>query len=72
MPTMIWAFGVGAVLALASTIAQRTSVQPTPSQRRIASIKGLVALRSIASTVLGLLVFSAVLEAVASASHAWN
>jgi hypothetical protein len=70
MPTMPWAFGVGAVLVVASSIALRTSVQPTPSRRRIAWIKRLVALRSIASTVLGLLVFSAVLEAVASASDA--
>lgn len=69
MPPMTWAIGVGAVLVVASSIALRTSVQQK-SKRWIAWLKGLVALRSIASTLLGFCVFSAVLDAIASASDA--
>lgn len=70
MPTMLWAVGVGAVLLVASSIALPRSSQPRPSKRLTMWIKGLAALRSIGSTALALLVFSAVLEASASASDA--
>jgi hypothetical protein len=70
MQTMLWAAGVGAVLLVASSITLPRSVQPRPNKRRIVWIKGLAALRSIGSTVLALLAFSAVLEASASASDA--
>jgi hypothetical protein len=70
MPTMLWAVGLGAALIVASSIAPPRSVQPRPSKRRIVWVKGLAALRAIGSTVLALLVFSAVLEASASASDA--
>jgi hypothetical protein len=70
MPTMLWAAGIGAVLLVAFSNALTRSVRPRPSKRRIVWVKGLAALRSIGSTVLALLVFSAVLEASASASDA--
>jgi hypothetical protein len=71
MAMMTWWLGIGAaLLALSSLALPARSSQPKPSQRRIAWIKGLAALRALVSTMLASIAFAAVHDAVAGASDA--
>lgn len=69
MQTLTWASCIGALLLLASLLALPARfAQPRPSQRRIAWLKGVVALRSVVGTTLAALAFSTVVDIAARAS----
>src|SRR5690606_22151883 len=71
MSASAWLPGVGAALLAVSGLAwPARSLEPNPSPRRVAWLKGLAASRAIAGSVLSLVAFSSVLEAFAGASDA--
>ena len=66
-----WLFGIGSALLLASSVvAPARSPQARPSERRLAWLKGIAALRAFLLALLAVLAFSAVHDAVAAASDA--